>query len=80
VHLSLANTSPSQPVTVSVKLAGLAPKRASGRVLTAPTMQAHNTFVAPDVVKPVGFDGASLTGDRLEVKLPAKSVVILSLE
>ena len=35
VHLSLANTSPAQAVTLSVKLAGLTPKSVAGRVLTA---------------------------------------------
>ena len=35
VHLSLANTSPTQAATLSVKLAGLAPKSVAGRVLTA---------------------------------------------
>jgi alpha-N-arabinofuranosidase len=80
VHLSLANTSPAQAVTLSVKLVGLAPTSATGRVLTAPAMNAHNTFAAPDVVKPVPFDGASIKGDSLEVKLPAKSVVILTLK
>jgi len=79
VHVSLANTSPAQAVTLSVKLTGLSPKTVSGRVLTAPAMNAHNTFEAPDAVKPVPFDGASITGDTLEVKLPAKSVVILAL-
>jgi alpha-N-arabinofuranosidase len=80
VHLSLANTSPSQPVTVTLKLAGVAPKAVSGRVLTAPAMDAHNTFAAPDVVKPVAFTGTSLKGDTLEVVLPARAVVILTLQ
>jgi len=80
VHLSLANTSPQQAVTVSVKLAGLAPASVTGRVLTAPAINAHNTFAAPDAVKPTPFDGASVSGDSLQVKLPAKSVVILTLK
>jgi alpha-N-arabinofuranosidase len=79
VHLSLANTSPSQAVTLTVKLAGLAPTSVAGRVLTAPAMNAHNTFEAPDAVRPAAFDGATLRGDALEVKLPAKSVVVLAL-
>jgi alpha-N-arabinofuranosidase len=80
VHLSLANTSPSQPVTLSVKLAGVAPKSVEGRVLTAPAINAHNTFAAPDAVKPATFDGATLKGDVLDIRLPAKSVVVLTLK
>ncbi len=80
VHLSLANTCPSQTATLTVKLAGLTPKAATGRVLTATAMDAHNTFDAPNAVQPAAFTGASLKGDTLEVKLPAKSVVVLALK
>jgi alpha-N-arabinofuranosidase len=80
VHLSLANTSPAQTVTLSVKMAGVAPTSVAGRVLTAPSMTAHNTFSAPTAVQPVAFDGASVKGDTVAIKLPAKSVVILTLK
>src|SRR5262245_20130915 len=79
VHLSLANSSPAQDVTLSVKLAGLAAKSAAGRILTAPAMTAHNTFAVPNAVQPASFSGAALKGGALEVKLPAKSVVVLAL-
>ena len=80
IHLSLANTSPTQPVTLSVKLAGLTPKSVSGRVLTAAAMNAHNTFEAPNAVQPAAFGGATVKGDMLEVTLPAKAVIILALK
>jgi alpha-N-arabinofuranosidase len=80
IHLSLANTSPAQAVSLAVTLAGLAAKSVTGRVLTAPAMNAHNTFGAPNAVQPAAFAGASLEGGTLEVKLPAKSVVVLALK
>jgi alpha-N-arabinofuranosidase len=80
VHLSLANTSLAEAVTLTVKLAGLAPKSVAGRVLTATAMNAHNTFEAPNAVQPATFSGATLKADRLEVRLPAKSVVVLTLK
>ncbi len=80
VHLSLANTSPAQATTVTVRLAGIAPKSVSGRILTATAMNARNTFEAPDAVRPAAFDGASIKGDTLEIRLPAKSVVVLTLK
>ena len=80
VHLSLANTNPSQAVTLTVKLTGVAPATVAGRVLTAPAMDAHNTFAVPNAVQPAVFDGASLKGDTLDVRLPAKSVVVLTLK
>jgi alpha-N-arabinofuranosidase len=80
IHLSLANTSPSQAVTLTVKLAGVTSKSVDGRILTAAEMTAHNTFEAPSAVEPAAFSGAVLKGDVLEVKLPAKSVVVLALK
>jgi alpha-N-arabinofuranosidase len=80
VHLSLANTSLAQAVTLSVKLAGITPKSVTGRVLTAPSTDAHNTFAAPNAVQPTAFSGATVTGDALSIALPAKSVVILALQ
>ena len=37
------------------------------------------SLVAPDVVRPAPFDGATLAGGTLKVRLPAKSVVVLAL-
>jgi alpha-N-arabinofuranosidase len=80
VHLSLTNTSPTQAVTLSVTLAGLGAKTATGRILTAPAMTAHNTFAAPNAVQPASFNGATMKGDVLDIQLPAKSVVVLALK
>jgi alpha-N-arabinofuranosidase len=79
VHLSLANTTPGQPASITVTLAGTSPSSATGRLLTAATMQAHNTFAAPDTVKPVPFEGVKLAGSTLTLTLPAKSVAVVEL-
>jgi alpha-N-arabinofuranosidase len=79
VHLSLANTTPGRAVPLTVTLTGLAPAAATGRILTAPAMQAHNTFAAPDEVRPVPFDGVKLAAGSLSLTLPAKSVVVVEL-
>lgn len=78
-HLSLVNSDPNVAVTVACELRGTAPKSVSGRILTAPEMNAHNTFDAPETVAPRPFTGATLAEGRLTVVLPAKSVVALEL-
>jgi alpha-N-arabinofuranosidase len=80
IVLSLANTSAAQPAALSVSLQGVAPKSVAGRILTAPLLDAHNTFEAPNAVQPAAFTGASLKGGALEIALPAKSVVVLTLQ
>jgi alpha-N-arabinofuranosidase len=79
IHLSLVNLHPNEPITVAAVLEGVTATTVSGRILTANAMDAHNTFAAPEVVKPAAFTGASLAGGKLNVTLPAKSVVVLEL-
>ncbi|HXR08644.1 MAG TPA: alpha-L-arabinofuranosidase C-terminal domain-containing protein, partial [Candidatus Acidoferrum sp.] len=78
-HLSLVNADPHAAAMVTCELHGLTPKSVSGRVLTAPEINSHNTFDSPNTVAPKPFTGASLSNGRLSVMLPAKSVVVLEL-
>jgi alpha-N-arabinofuranosidase len=79
VHLTLTNVDPSRPRTVRATVRGHRVAGATGRVLTADRMNAHNTFDRPEAVRPAAFDGASVAGDTLVVRLPAKSLVVLEL-
>lgn len=55
-------------------------KDLSGRILTSKTLTDHNTFQAPDKIKPTAFNGAKLKNNQLKVELPPFSVVVLSLK
>ena len=79
VHVSLANTDPNHAIKVSCALRSITAKSVSGRVLTAPEMNARNTFDAPNALEPQPFSGATLADEKLSVELPAKSVVVLEL-
>lgn len=79
VHVGLTNVDPHRERTVTVRLDGVSGSAVEGRVLTAQAIDAHNTFDAPDVVKPVVFNGAVLASGVLTVTLPAKSVVMLDV-
>lgn len=78
LYLGLINTHPSGDVEVAVNVAGAAVKSASGSVLSAPTLDAHNTFASPRRVEPVpvrlGVENGALT-----VKMPAGAIVVLDI-
>jgi alpha-N-arabinofuranosidase len=80
VHLGLANLDPNRAAQVSVKVAGSSAKKVTGRVLTAPTINAINTFDKPETVKPVAYQGATVRGGQILLSVPAKSVIVLELE
>ncbi|KKW91452.1 alpha-N-arabinofuranosidase [Sphingobium chungbukense] len=79
VHVGLSNLDPNQSNMVTVKLDGLNAANVSGRILTASAINAHNSFDAPQVVKPAAFTGAQIANGVLTVALPPKSVVVLEL-
>ena len=81
IHVSLTNIDPHEARTVELSFSemdGLAVQ--SARILTADEMNAHNTFDAPENLVPVEFKGAKLSGGKLIVSLPAKSLVTIGLQ
>ncbi|WP_100406326.1 alpha-N-arabinofuranosidase [Bacillus solitudinis] len=81
VHLSLCNVDHKSEASINVSLRGLNVDglKASGRILTATSLDAHNTFEEENNVKPEDFQTFTLEGDILAVTLPAMSVVVLEL-
>jgi alpha-N-arabinofuranosidase len=80
IHVTLCNLNPNQSIVVPCELQGSRVRKISGRVLTAPEMNAHNTVAQPDKVKPVEFNAFKVTANGFVTTLPAKSVVIMEVE
>jgi alpha-N-arabinofuranosidase len=79
IHISLSNLDPHQARALEADVRGARVTGVTGRILAGPAMNAHNTFEQPNVVAPAVFNGAVLSGDRLRVTLPPRSVVVLEL-
>jgi hypothetical protein len=83
VLLSFINTSTSEAVRLSVKLAGRTPTSMAGTILTAPPLAAGGGSCAEapaaNVADPVAFRGAVLKGKIVEITVPARSVVVLTV-
>jgi alpha-N-arabinofuranosidase len=79
VHVSLVNLDPRAAVSMAATIQGLKLVSATGRVLTADTLDAHNTVDAPNRVQPAAFTGATLRDSTLEARLPPRSIVVLTL-
>jgi alpha-L-arabinofuranosidase len=78
VHLALVNLDPNRAATISARMAGSSVRSASGEVLTARSMDAHNTFAHPDAIQPVPFKG-QVRGGILLLRLPPKSVAVVAV-
>lgn len=80
IHISLVNIDLTKAQDITISLRGVKTKGVTGRILTSPKVQDHNTFEQPTKIKPVEFTTAKLTGDELKVTLPPVSVVVLELK
>ena len=80
MHITLTNVDPNQARTVNASIRGATVRTVTGRILTGAQINARNTFEQLDVVHPVAFTGAQISGDKLTVQLPPKSVVVLELK
>lgn len=79
VLIALVNLDPHRQAHVAAAVPTASFHAVAGSILTADAMDTHNTFDAPDMLRPAAFSGAKLVGQGLEVELPAKSVVVLQL-
>jgi alpha-L-arabinofuranosidase len=82
VHISLCNIDHQNEGVLDLDLRGVnaAETKVTGTIITADTMNAHNTFEQPEVVKPVVFTGVTVENNKLAIKLPPMSVVTLEVE
>jgi alpha-L-arabinofuranosidase len=82
VHISLCNIDHQNDAVLDLDLRGVigVETKVSGTIITADSMNAHNTFEQPEVVKPAAFTGVSVGENKLSIKLPAMSVVTLAVE
>ena len=64
---------------MSLEIPGAGKSKVSGQLLTAAKMDSRNSFGAPEQVRPVAFAGAHWADGKLRVSMPAKSVVVLTI-
>jgi len=80
IHITLVNTDPNKVQTVDTELRGFTAKKVSGKVLTSAKINDYNTFDKPNTVGIKDFNDAKISGGKLNITLPAKSVVMLEIE
>ncbi len=78
-YLALVNTDPHKVQKLSLALDKGQIKGVSGQVLTAKLMDAHNTFAQPKTIKPSPYTAKAKAG-KLQLELPAKSVIVVAVE
>lgn len=81
IHMSLVNLDHKNHADFSLELRGInmTNKVASGTILTADQMDAHNIFDYPDRVKPEEFTEFKINNQEIVTTLPPMSIVVLEV-
>lgn len=81
VNISLYNIDHKESSTITLQLRGLKEDISgiTGTILTADTIDAHNTFEQPDLVTTTEFTEFKIENEQLVVTLPPMSVVLLTI-
>jgi alpha-N-arabinofuranosidase len=79
IHVAFVNLDPNRAASVSTTISGADVRGASGRLLTASEMDAHNTFDDPDAVEPERFR-ARRENSTLVVEIPPKAVIVVAVD
>lgn len=67
------------PVEISLDTRNLG-SITNSRILHGKTITDHNTFDRPNVVSPEGFTGAEISGSKIKLTIPARSLILLTVE
>ena len=78
IHLAIANMDPHNGHKVALNLKEGQVKSVRGKILTADKMDAENTFLETDIVKPEDFHVT--LNDKGEFDIPSKSIVVVVVE
>lgn len=79
VHITLTNVSLDHSAEVLVNLGGKDKAEVRGEILISENIQDHNDFGSPDKIRPAEFKSFKVKDGNLVLKLPAKSIVSLSV-
>jgi alpha-N-arabinofuranosidase len=80
INMTVCNLDPNKSAEMDCQLVGAGISEVSGRLLTAPFMNMHNTFDKPDQVRPVEFKDISVYENGFAAGLPPMSVTEMNIE
>jgi alpha-N-arabinofuranosidase len=80
IHITLVNADMNKSQNIDTELRGVTVKKVLGKILTSAKINDFNSFEKPNTVGIKDFNDAKLSGGKLTVILPAKSIVMLEIE
>jgi alpha-N-arabinofuranosidase len=79
IHITVVNIDPNKAIDLQLEISGIKSNSVSAQIITSAKFTDHNTFGMPGTIKPTKFDGVKKGNNGLTAKLPAKSIVLITL-
>lgn len=79
-HISLVNIDANKGYTVEINLNGIDASKISASILSSKKIQDHNSFKEPNKIEPKNFKGFKVKKGKLEVEIPAFSLIVFELK
>lgn len=80
ICVALVNISLDEAKDVEISIDGTSVSNVSGEILSGKTIADHNDFAHPSAVVPTQFKDVSIKKDKIQMKVPAKSIVVLQIK
>lgn len=80
IQVTLTNTDLDNTAEVTVTIASDSKPSVEGEILTSGDIRDCNDFDNPDMVKPSGFNDFKIKDGKIIVRMPAKSIISLSIK
>ena len=81
IHITFANVDPGKDTDIVCYFGDVQRLvSAEGTILRADRMNSYNTFEEPDRVCPQRYDGITIDKERLLIRIPAGSVLLVTVE
>lgn len=77
IHISVVNIDATKENTIEIDLKELGVQKMTGTILSSSKLQDHNTFNNPNKISPKIFKELEVKNNKLLVKIPAFSVIVL---
>lgn len=80
ININLVNVHASKSMDIVCEVKGFNAKSVKGHILTARKINAYNSFDNPENVMVNSFKDFNIKDGKLNVKMPAKSIIVLQVE
>jgi alpha-N-arabinofuranosidase len=80
VYLSLVNIHPESDIDMTLDVRGMEFSEVSCRILSSDHISDYNSFEDPELVKPEDYAGLKKGKNGIELRLPAKSVLVMEIK